>query len=127
MPAGKRSGPKAPRRRAPSRKEHTAKEPSATLPIDVQPGKIDEALRKVTETLRQWANAGRYTKVRFKFRGKAGIRHAIDLDDRRLAKIVKQCQDIPWWRPRASPSTGRGSSARCWSTWPAAASSTSSW
>jgi len=24
----------------------------------------------VTETLRQWANAGRYTKVRFKFRGK---------------------------------------------------------
>ena len=24
----------------------------------------------MTETLRQWANAGRYTKVRFKFRGK---------------------------------------------------------
>jgi len=31
---------------------------------------VDEALRKVTDTLRQWANAGRYTKVRFKFRGK---------------------------------------------------------
>ena len=38
--------------------------------MEVQPGAIDEALRKVTETLRQWANAGRYTKVRFKFRGK---------------------------------------------------------
>lgn len=38
--------------------------------MEVQPGAIDEALRKVTDTLRQWANAGRYTKVRFKFRGK---------------------------------------------------------
>ena len=38
--------------------------------MDVQPGAVDEALRKVTDTLRQWANAGRYTKVRFKFRGK---------------------------------------------------------
>src|SRR5262249_24500533 len=33
--------------------------------------------------------------LRFCFRGKHGIRHAIDLQDRRLAKIVKQCQDIP--------------------------------
>lgn len=40
------------------------------MPVDVQPGAIDEALRKVTDTLRQWAAAGRYTKVRFKFRGK---------------------------------------------------------
>jgi len=38
--------------------------------VDVQPGAIDEAMRKVTDALRQWANAGRYTKVRFKFRGK---------------------------------------------------------
>lgn len=34
-------------------------------------------------------------KVRFSFRGKSGIRHAIDLHDRRLAKIVRQCQDLP--------------------------------
>jgi DNA topoisomerase-1 len=33
--------------------------------------------------------------VHFEFRGKSGIRHAIDLTDRRLARIVKQCQDIP--------------------------------
>jgi DNA topoisomerase I len=33
--------------------------------------------------------------VRFEFRGKSGIQHAIDLHDRRLAKIVKACRDIP--------------------------------
>jgi DNA topoisomerase-1 len=33
--------------------------------------------------------------VRFSFRGKSGIRHAIDLRDRRLARIVRQCQDLP--------------------------------
>jgi hypothetical protein len=61
-PASKRKKTASPRRKAtPAPK---------TLPIDVQPGAIDEALGKVTDTLRQWANAGRYTKVRFKFRGK---------------------------------------------------------
>jgi DNA topoisomerase-1 len=34
-------------------------------------------------------------KVRFAFRGKSGIEHAIDLDDRRLARIVKACRDLP--------------------------------
>ena len=33
--------------------------------------------------------------VRFRFRGKSGIAHDIDVADRRLAKIVKQCQDLP--------------------------------
>ena len=33
--------------------------------------------------------------VRFEFRGKSGIRHAVDLDDRRLAAIVKTCRDLP--------------------------------
>jgi DNA topoisomerase I len=33
--------------------------------------------------------------VTFKFKGKSGKRHAIDVDDRRLAKIVRRCQDIP--------------------------------
>ena len=35
------------------------------------------------------------SNVRFSFRGKSGIRHAIDLRDRRLAKIVLQCQELP--------------------------------
>ncbi|HET9533424.1 MAG TPA: DNA topoisomerase IB [Blastocatellia bacterium] len=35
------------------------------------------------------------SSVRFRFRGKSGIFHEIGLDDRRLAKIVKHCRDIP--------------------------------
>ena len=34
-------------------------------------------------------------RLRFSFRGKSGIEHEIDLTDRRLAKIVKQCRDLP--------------------------------
>jgi DNA topoisomerase-1 len=34
-------------------------------------------------------------KVHFKFRGKSGVLHEIDLDDPKLAKIVKKCQDLP--------------------------------
>ena len=34
-------------------------------------------------------------RVRFTFRGKSGIEHEIDLDDRRLARIVRACRDIP--------------------------------
>jgi DNA topoisomerase-1 len=33
--------------------------------------------------------------VRFAFRGKAGVRHDIDVDDRRLARVVRRCQDLP--------------------------------
>src|SRR5262249_34553439 len=33
--------------------------------------------------------------VRFHFRGKSGKQHTIDLHNRRLAKIVKRCRDIP--------------------------------
>jgi DNA topoisomerase-1 len=35
------------------------------------------------------------SKVRFQFRGKSGIEHSVDLDDRRIAKIIKRCQDLP--------------------------------
>jgi DNA topoisomerase-1 len=33
--------------------------------------------------------------IHFHFRGKSGVEHAIDLDDPRLAKIVRKCQDLP--------------------------------
>jgi DNA topoisomerase-1 len=33
--------------------------------------------------------------VRFQFRGKGGKEQSIDLNDRRLAKVVKRCQDLP--------------------------------
>jgi DNA topoisomerase-1 len=35
------------------------------------------------------------SRVRFAFRGKSGIEHAIDLRDARLARIVKACRDLP--------------------------------
>jgi DNA topoisomerase-1 len=38
------------------------------------------------------------TAVRFKFRGKSGKEHTVTLHDRRLARIVKRCQDLPGQR-----------------------------
>jgi DNA topoisomerase-1 len=35
------------------------------------------------------------TNVHFEFRGKSGKEHAVDLRNKRLARIVKQCQDVP--------------------------------
>jgi DNA topoisomerase I len=35
------------------------------------------------------------TKIRFEFRGKSGVKFNLDLDDKRLARIVKRCQDLP--------------------------------
>ena len=34
-------------------------------------------------------------RIRFEFRGKSGVRHAFDLSDRRLAKIIRRCQELP--------------------------------
>jgi DNA topoisomerase I len=34
-------------------------------------------------------------RIAFDFRGKHGLKHHIDLRDRRLARIVKRCRDIP--------------------------------
>ncbi len=33
--------------------------------------------------------------VSFEFRGKSGVHHAINLGDRRLARVVKRCRDLP--------------------------------
>ena len=35
------------------------------------------------------------TKVRFKFRGKSGVMHEVDIADRRLSRIVKKVQELP--------------------------------
>ena len=34
-------------------------------------------------------------RIRLKFRGKSGVEHAITIDDRRLAKTVVRCRDLP--------------------------------
>jgi DNA topoisomerase-1 len=33
--------------------------------------------------------------VSFKFQGKSGVRHTVDINDRRLARIIQRCHDIP--------------------------------
>lgn len=44
--------------------------PKNTLPFEIDPKKVEESLKRVREQLVQLAKKGRYTKVRFKFRGK---------------------------------------------------------
>lgn len=34
-------------------------------------------------------------KITFSFRGKSGIKHVIDIENRKLARIVKQCRELP--------------------------------
>jgi DNA topoisomerase I len=33
--------------------------------------------------------------MRFEFRGKSGVRHSVKVTDRRLARIIKSCRDLP--------------------------------
>ena len=35
------------------------------------------------------------SRIHFEFRGKSGVEHAVDIEDRRLAQIVKACQHLP--------------------------------
>ena len=35
------------------------------------------------------------SKVEFEFKGKSGVEHQIELQDRKLAKVIKKCQEIP--------------------------------
>jgi DNA topoisomerase-1 len=35
------------------------------------------------------------SKLRFEFRGKSGIKHCVSIQDRRLARVVGRCQDLP--------------------------------
>jgi DNA topoisomerase-1 len=46
-------------------------------------------------TLRDRHARIRGSEVQFRFRGKSGKEHSISLNDRRLAKIVKRCRDLP--------------------------------
>jgi DNA topoisomerase I len=46
-------------------------------------------------TLRDRHVKVRGSEVRFKFRGKSGVNHDVSIHDKRLARIVQQCQDLP--------------------------------
>jgi tetratricopeptide (TPR) repeat protein len=58
----------APRAAAPA--ELPAGNLSRTFPIELDPKRLEETLASLASEVRHWANKGRYTKVRFKFRGK---------------------------------------------------------
>ncbi|HEV2295149.1 MAG TPA: hypothetical protein VGR35_14945 [Tepidisphaeraceae bacterium] len=49
-------------------------------------------------TLRDKHAKVKNNKVHFQFRGKSGILREIELDDPRLAKIVRDCQDLPGYQ-----------------------------
>jgi len=69
---GKKPAPKAPKTEKPP--EKPGKKPDAlppnTLPFEIDPKAIEASLTTLRERLVVWAKKGRYTKVRFKFRGK---------------------------------------------------------
>ena len=46
-------------------------------------------------TLRRRHVAIKGSHLTFKFKGKSGVEHTINLTDRRLARIIKTCRDIP--------------------------------
>jgi DNA topoisomerase I len=46
-------------------------------------------------TLRDGHVAVHGSRIRFRFRGKSGIQHEVDIDDRRLARIVRQLDELP--------------------------------
>ncbi|MGE5610021.1 MAG: DNA topoisomerase IB, partial [Bacillota bacterium] len=48
----------------------------------------------LTTMLNEHANVQGST-IHFQFRGKSGIHHAIDLNEPRLARIIRRCQDLP--------------------------------
>src|SRR5436305_6049856 len=34
-------------------------------------------------------------ELRFEFRGKSGIKHVVSVHDRRLARVIRRCPDLP--------------------------------
>jgi DNA topoisomerase-1 len=46
-------------------------------------------------TLRNRHVAVSADRMRFRFRGKAGKQHEVDVSDRRLARLVRRCQELP--------------------------------
>src|SRR5438094_1987499 len=46
-------------------------------------------------TIKDWHAKVKGAQVRFRFRGKSGRQHEVDVADRRIAKIISKCQDLP--------------------------------
>ena len=46
-------------------------------------------------TMRNKHVAVKGSKVSFEFKGKSGVKHSVDVNDKRLARVVRACQDLP--------------------------------
>src|SRR5512145_2211427 len=44
--------------------------PGKAFPVEIDPKRVEATLQKIRDEVSHWAKKGRYTKVRFKFRGK---------------------------------------------------------
>lgn len=66
-------------------------EAERVVPLEIEAGAVDKALEKLRNELSHWVNKGRYTKVRFKFRGKAL------LPDIPIAAVVAAEAATFWW------------------------------
>jgi DNA topoisomerase-1 len=49
-------------------------------------------------TMRNRHAAVRGSALKFSFRGKSGVKHTVGLRDKRLARVVRDCQDLPGQR-----------------------------
>ncbi len=58
------------RLKAPIREVELVNDDKRTLPFEIDPKKLEASLRKLGDQVVKMAKKGRYTKVRFKFRGK---------------------------------------------------------
>lgn len=70
-----RSGKSKPAKKAPARRVkaevvEAERDTGKAFPIEIDPAAVEATLGKVRDELVHWANKGRYTRVRFKFRGK---------------------------------------------------------
>lgn len=65
--------------------------PKGTLPLEIDPRRVEESLAKLKDQIVYWAKKGRYTKVRFKFRGKQV------LPDMPLAAVAAAQGLTFWW------------------------------
>ena len=54
----------------PSLSRRAAEPAPRAFPIELEPARIQEALDKIRDEVTHWAKKGRYTRVRFKFRGR---------------------------------------------------------
>jgi hypothetical protein len=90
-----RKGAPAPKKVAPKKakpkKPASQREDRKVFGVEVEPGSVDKTLAKVREELTHWVNKGRYTKVRFKLRGKP------ILPDLPVAAVVAAEAMTFWW------------------------------